>query len=86
MQVALATDCVGTPGKDEDAITLRNVIAAQEVAATTVATVVEGLSIKRGSLGALPHQGKRVREPENSVATRLTMQNVDGYHSKLDSE
>ena len=45
VQVALATDCVGTPGRDEAKITSRNVTAPQEV----VAKAAEGLSMWRGS-------------------------------------
>lgn len=50
VQVALTTDPVGTSGKDGGAITLQNVIAAREVAATAA----EDLSIKCGSRGTPP--------------------------------
>ena len=82
MQVALATDRVGIPGKDGGAITLRNMIAAREAPAT----VAKGLSIRRGSCGTPPCRGKGAREPTNGAPTSLTLRNADGYHSKLDSE
>ena len=82
VQVALATDRVGTPGKDGGAITSRNVIAAREAAATAA----EGLSIRRGSCGTPPYQGEGAREPANGAPTRLTLRNADRYHSELDSE
>ena len=82
VQVALATDHVGTLGKDGGAITLRNVIFALELAATAA----EGLSIRRGSCGTSPCRDEGAREPGNGAPTRLTLRNVDGYHSELDSE
>ena len=82
VQVALATDRVGTPGKDGGAITSRNVIAAREAAATAA----EGLSIRRGSCGTPPYRGEGAREPANGAPTRLTLRNADRYHSELDSE
>ena len=54
VHVEVATDHVGTPGKDGGTITLRNVIAAWEVAAT----VAEGFSIRRGCYGTPPHRGE----------------------------
>ena len=50
VQVALAIDRVGTPGRDGAEITLQNVIDAQEV----VARAAEGLSMCRGSSGTPP--------------------------------
>ena len=50
VQVALAIDHMGIPGTDGGAITLRNVIATWEVAATAA----EGLSIRGGWRGTPP--------------------------------
>ena len=50
VQVALATDHMGTLGKDGGTITLRNVIAAQQVAAMAT----EGFSIRFESRGIPP--------------------------------
>ena len=77
MQVLLATDSVGTLGKDGDAIMSQNVIAAQEVAVTAV----EGLPIKLGSHGTPPRQGEGAKEPANGARTRSTLWNIVGYHS-----
>ena len=82
VQVALATDRVGTPGKDGGAITLENVIAAQEVAAIAA----EGFSIRSGSRWTVPRRGEGAREPANGASTRLTLRNVDGHYSRLDSQ
>ena len=82
MQVVLATDRVGTPRKDGGSITSQNVIAAQEVAAT----VAEGFLIRCGSHSTPQRRGEGAREPANGARTRLMLRNVDGYHSKLDSE
>ena len=82
VQVALATDHVGTPGKDGGAIMSRNVIAALEV----TATAAEGLSIRRGSRGTPLRRGEGAGELANGAPTRLTLRNADGYHSELDSE
>ena len=73
---------MGTLGKDGGAITLQNVIAAREVAATAV----EGFSIRRESRETPLHRGEGAREPANGTCTRLMLRNVDGHHSKLDSE
>ena len=80
--MALATNRMGTLGKDRGTITLQNVIATWELAATEA----EGFSIRRGSCGTPPHSGEGAREPAKGAFMRLMLQNVDGYNSKLDSE
>ena len=58
MQVALATDHVGTPGRDGAEIASQNVIAAQEAAAKAA----EGLSMRCGSSGTPPRRGRGARK------------------------
>lgn len=77
--MALATDRVGTLGKDRCAITSQNVITTQEVAAI----VTEGLSIRCGSRGTPSHRCEGVRDPANGACTILMLRNIDEYHSKL---
>ena len=58
VQVALATDRVGTPGRDGAEIASQNVIDAREAAAKAA----EGLSMRRGGSGTPPHRGKGARK------------------------
>ena len=82
VQVALVINLMGTPRKDGDAITSRTVIAAREV----VATAAKSSSIRHGSHGTPLCKGEGTRETANSARMRLTLRNVDGYHSNLYSE
>ena len=63
VQVALATNRVGTLGRDEAKITLQNVIATWEA----VGKVVEGLSMRHGNSGTPPCQGKGGRKRTDGV-------------------
>ena len=56
--MALATDRVGTPLRDGAEMASQNVIAAREAAAKAA----EGLSMRRGSSGTPPRQGKMARK------------------------
>ena len=47
------------------------------------ATVMEGLSVRRGSRETPLRQGEVVREPANVACTRLTLWNIDGYFCAL---
>ena len=58
VQVALATDRVGTPGRDGAEIASQNVINAREAAAKAA----EGLSMRRGGSGTPPRRGKGARK------------------------
>ena len=58
VQVALATDHVGTPGRDGAEIVSQNVINARKAAAKAA----EGLSMRRGGSGTPPRRGKGARK------------------------
>ena len=63
VQVALATDCVGTPGKDGAEIASQNVINARDAAAKAA----EGLSMGRGGSGTPPRRGQGARKRTNGT-------------------
>ena len=58
VQVALAADRVGPPGKDGAEIASQNVLNAQDAAAKAT----EGLSMGRGGSGTPPRRGKGGRK------------------------
>ena len=58
VQVALATDRVGTPGRDGAEIESQNVINARDAAAKAA----EGLLMRRGCSGTPPRRGKGARK------------------------
>ena len=58
VQVALATDHVGTLGRDGAEIASQNVINAREAAAKAA----EGLSMRHGGSGTPPRRGKGARK------------------------
>ena len=63
VQVALATDCVGSPGRDGAKIAAQNVIDAWEAAAKAA----EGLSMWRSGSGMPPCRGKGARKRTDST-------------------
>ena len=58
VQVALATDRMGTPGRDGAEIVSQNVIATWEAAVKAA----EGLSMRRGGNGTPPGRGRGPRK------------------------